>query len=155
MLHVFRVNRSPLYIQLGFTIGLMLFVGIPAVVIGVNLIVGAARKRTSITASPEGLTVERRTAWRTRITCIPSANIVDVDCSTFEGALESARRSSTAAALSPKAGRLFALVAKLMPTKGVVVKTHDDLIALGQGLPASELRYLTAVLRRALAGVKR
>ena len=73
--------------QLAFLI-LTIMLGIPAIFGGVNLRVGGRRRRTTVKASPAGLAMERRSAWRTRTKVVSASEILDVDQSTFEGALE-------------------------------------------------------------------
>ena len=75
--------------QLAFLI-LIIILGIPAIFGGVNLMVGGSRRRTTVKASPPGLAMERRSAWRTRIKVVSASEILDVDQNTFEGALEPA-----------------------------------------------------------------
>jgi hypothetical protein len=38
-----------------------------------------------------------------------------------------------------------------VPTKGIMVKSREELIPFGEGLPANELQYLIWILRKALA----
>jgi hypothetical protein len=125
-----------------------LFGVLPLVSIG--LAFGAVRNRTVVTASPSGLVIERRGLRRTRITEVSAAGILDVDYSTFEGTLESARRS-TEMRQPASAGGLFAALKRWIPTKGIIVKSRQGLVTFGEGLAAEELRFLKWVLTKALA----
>jgi hypothetical protein len=104
-----------------------------------------------VKASPGGLLIECRSAWRKRATLVSADDIRDLDCSTFEGALESARKPFEMSA-TPGGGteRLFARLERWVPTKGITVKSRRELITFGEGLPAGELQYLSWVLRKTL-----
>ena len=119
----------------GLTV-LILFFGSPSVILGVNLIAGALRRRTIVNASAAGLAIEQRDAWRTRFNSISAADILDVDHST-------SYRSDSASA---------AFASRLVPGRGLVIKSRNELVTFGEGLPHEELRYLRSVLRKALAG---
>jgi len=131
----------------------ILFLGIPSIFICINQMVAGNRKRTSVEASPTGLVIERRSGWRTRTTVIAAADILDLDYSTVEGIIQSAKSSSLMVS-SPVVGneRLFALLKSWIPTKGIVVKSRQGLTTFGEGLSAGELQYLKSILRKALAG---
>jgi len=138
---------------MGFTllIFLMLAFGIPLIFVSVNLLVGNRRRGTTVKASPAGLVIERRGTWRTSTKLIPACDILDLDYSTFEGTLASAKSSSgTPGASSAGAERIFAFLKKWVPAKGIIVKSRQELIPFGEGLPANELQYLNWALRTAL-----
>ena len=53
---------------------------------------------------------------------------------------------------SPSTERLVAMLKRWGPANGIIVKSRHELITFGEGLPASELQYLSGVLRKALTG---
>jgi hypothetical protein len=120
---------------------------------------------TIVSVSTEGVRVEERTAFRTRtIARLDAREILDVDCSTKDSMIASARRdveqqSSTmrnGTTVSPAAdavsGRVFALLGAFLTGKGVIVKSRQGLTTFGEGLADDEIRYLHGVVERALGG---
>lgn len=153
LLQIFSRNETPVGVRMFFLTVIVALFGIPSIIGSVNAMVGRKRKGTTVEASPAGLVITRRSAWRTRSTTVSAPDILDLDYGTFEGELDRAIQSTaTPAAVSIGATRMFAFLKKLVPNRGMVVKTRSELITLGEGLPADELRYLTFVLRKALAG---
>ena len=148
---VFARNQSTRGVQIVF-LAFVLIPGIPFMVGGVNLIVGSRRRKTTVTASREGLLIERRSAWRTRTERVSASDILDLDCSTFDGALESVRAPSQFQAVpGATAARIFSALRTIVFNKGIVVKCRQEIIAFGEGLSTRELEYLKSVLRKALA----
>jgi len=153
IMRFFSRTETPWGIQVTLLIFLMLVLVIPLIFVSVNLLVGNRRRGTTVKASPAGLVIERRSTWRTSTKLIPASDILDLDYRTFEGALASAKTSSRMpGASSSGAERIFAFLKKWVPTKGIMVKSRQELIPFGEGLPADELQYLNWVVRKALAG---
>jgi hypothetical protein len=153
LMQFFSQTNTPRVVQFMFVALLILIFGIPSMIGSVNLIVGSHRKKTTVTASSEGLVIERQGAWRAQTETIPAADLLDLDLSTLEGAFASAKGvSGIRALLSPGTERLIAAARKWVPAKGIIVKSRKELVAFGEGLPAEELQYLNSVLRKALAG---
>jgi hypothetical protein len=139
-------------IALAFMILVLIF-GVLGIAGRVNLRVGSKRRRTTVKASRSGLVIESRGVWRTRLKAVSALEILDIDQSTFKSILKSAKNSVTTAVAPDAASRgLLAILRKWVPTKGIVVKSRQELITFGEGLPASELQYLRWVLRKALVG---
>ena len=116
--------------------------------------VGSTRKKATVTASEAGLEIVKRSGWRTRTTQVPSADLLDLDCSTADSALKSAMNSSVklAEVPSPGATRVVRFAKRWVPAQGIIVKSRRELISFGEGLSASELQYLRSILRKALLG---
>jgi hypothetical protein len=153
LMRFFSQTNTPRVVQFMFLGFLILIFGIPSMIGSVNLIVGSHRKKTTVTASSEGLVIERQGAWSTKTQTIPAADLLDLDLSTIGGALASAKSGSGLPALpSPTTERWIAAARKWVPTKGIIAKSRKELVAFGEGLPADELQYLNSVLRKALAG---
>ena len=111
------------------------------------------KSKTVVTGSPAGIVIERNRGWRNQTTTISAADILDLDYSTFDGTLESVRRSAGRVEASGIAtSRLFSLLTSLVPSKGIVIKSPQGLITFAEGLRADELMFLRAVLTRALVG---
>jgi hypothetical protein len=129
---------------------LMLILGIPSIAAGLNLMVHGSRRRTTVSASPSGLVIEQRGGRRARTIEVSAADILDVDMSTIEAVLNSRRASTGMPGREPNS-RIANALRSWIPSKGIVVKSRQELITFGEGLSAVELRYLTWVLRKALA----
>ncbi len=147
---------APAIVHFSFFVLLVPMIVLPLIFVSVNLMVRSARKRTTVTASAQGLEIEQRIGWRTRRRLLAAADLLDVDCFTADGALQAAaaRASSirvATASPNPAALQLVQQLKKWLPSKGIIVKSRQELICFGEGLPAAELQYLSWVLRRALS----
>jgi hypothetical protein len=115
-----------------------------------------------ITASRTGILIERHGVWRTRTTLIPADDILALDYSTMDSVLDSAARSVEPNAMETgmtvsdsssglRGSRMFEVMKKWVPSKGIIVKSRRGLFVFGEGLPGEELRYLQSAITRALA----
>ena len=145
---IFMRNQSTWGVQLVFFVHVLIF-GIPSIAAGVYLMVGSRRNGTTVKASPAGLVIERRRAWRTQSQTITASDILELDYRSIEGVLHSAK--SQAVSSSPREG-VLAVLKKWVPTEGIVVKSRQELTTFGGGLPVVELQYLCWLLTKALAG---
>jgi hypothetical protein len=153
LMRFFSQTNTPPVVQILFVGFLTLIFGIPSMIGSVNRIVESHRKKTTVTASSEGLVIERQGAWSARTETIPADDLLDLDLSTINGTIASAKSASGLPALqSPGAERLIAAAKRWVPTKGIIAKSRKELVAFGEGLSAEELQYLNSVLRKALAG---
>jgi hypothetical protein len=130
----------------------------------VNAVALAKRGGSLVTASPEGIVIEVRSAWRVKTTRILAADILALDYGTADTAYTSARRGAedrlahTGQRIPPLPGpgrelpRWLALLRRLVTSKGVIVKSRKGLLSFGTGLPDDEVRYLHAAVVRALGG---
>jgi hypothetical protein len=145
---------APRIVDFGFFVLLVPMIVLPLLFLSVNILVRSARKRTTVTASARGLEIEQGTGRRTRRTLLAAADLLDIDCFTADSALQAARASSVRLATAPPNPAALQLVEKLkkwLPNKGIIVKSRQELICFGEGLPGAELQYLSWVLRRAMA----
>jgi hypothetical protein len=152
LLRFFRQTHTPEAVQtatLGFAV--FLFVVIPLVGI-INAARLASRGRTLVTASPEGIVIEERGAWRASSNRLPAAEILGLDYGTAEDAFTSARQSAEQRLLARRgvAPRWLAVTRRLVASKGITVKSRKGLFTFGAGLPDDEVRYLHALVVRAL-----
>jgi hypothetical protein len=121
--------------------------------------------QTIVTVSTEELRVEERGIFRTRtVAALNASEILDVDYSTKESLMTSARRSAEAEAstmrqtsVSPSTSGantewVFTVLSRFLKGKGIVVKTRKGLTTFGEGLADDEIQYLHGLVRRALAG---
>ena len=102
--------------------------------------------------SPEGIVIEERGAWRARSTRLPAGEILGLDYGTSEDAFASAQwgakqRVSAGRGVPP---RWLAVMRRLVASKGITVKSRKGLFTFGAGLPDDEIRYLHALVVRAL-----
>jgi len=162
ILRFFDQTRTPPPVQFAFvSFVAFVFVGLP----GLNLaraVLGASRRRTTITASPEGIVIEEHGAGRNQATRIPAGEILDLDCGTAEDTIAAVRAAASARATQTgsvpwrfEAGAgsapwWFNSLTRLVRSKGIIVKAKSGLYSLAAGLPDDELRYVHAVLARAL-----
>jgi hypothetical protein len=166
VLRFFRQTDTPEVVQfvfLGFAV--LLFVVIPLLGI-INSVVLAFRGRTLLTASAEGIAIEERGAWRVKTTRISAADILGLDYGTADATLTSARhaaerRVTQAGRTLPSRDhggiepRWLSMLRRLVPSRGIIVKSRSGLISFGGGLPDEEVRYLYAVVARALGSADR
>jgi hypothetical protein len=149
----FSQSETPVESRLLFTAMMFLFFGV-APWVAISVAFGGIRRKTVITTSRAGIVVERGCGWRrTQTTVVPADGIFDVDCSTVDGMLESARGSTAfrqTTSTSPSIAWSLAALKKYVPTKGIVVKSRQGMVTFGEGLAAEELQYLKWVLTKAL-----
>ena len=121
--------------------------------------------RTIVTVSTEELRVQERGIFRTRtVAAFKASEILDVDYSSKESVILSARRSaeaetatmrkipSSASTAGPSTEWVFAVLSRFLKGKGIIVKTRTGLRTFGEGLADDEIRYLHTLIQRALAG---
>jgi hypothetical protein len=162
ILRFFSQTRTPQPVQLAF-MGFVafVFIGLPGLSL-VRSMLQASRRRTTITASREGIVIEEDGTARTRATRIPAGEILDLSCSTAEDLIAAARSAASQRAQrtgdapwrfeanASSAPWWFESLTRLVRSKGIIVKSKTGLYSLGPGLPDDELRYLHAVIARAL-----
>lgn len=137
----------------------------PGKLIGLVVSVALAKRGGSlVTASPEGIVIEERSAWRVKTTRIPAADILALDFGTANTAFQSARhgaedrlaqagqRIPALPGLGRELPRWLGLLRRLVTSKGIIVKSRKGLVSVGAGLPDEEVRYLHAAVARALGG---
>jgi hypothetical protein len=118
---------------------------------------------TIVTVSSEGLVLQQRGIWRTKTRqTIAAADIVDLDFSTRESAIESARLATEQrmresdgsfappATIGPRTQKMIAMLSRFAKGGGVTVKTRQGLTTFGEGLADDEIRYLHSVVRASL-----
>jgi hypothetical protein len=147
--------------------GELVFVGVLVLLLGVlpvlhllNALRTARRARTRVTASPDGIVVEVREAWRTRETRIAAADILGLDYTTAEAALDAARQNAEKLARPgpPPAYSLgrgptplwLRALGTVTTSQGIIVKTRTGLVTFCAGLPDDEVRYLHGIVARVL-----
>jgi hypothetical protein len=114
---------------------------------------GFIRNRVVAQASPAGMTIERhRSAGGVKAETLPASDILDIDYSTMRGMVDSARR---AAGYSAGATRFAEHLGRLVPNKGIVIKTRRGLITFGEDLRSDELTWLVWILKNSLGGLNR
>jgi hypothetical protein len=161
--HFFRRTNTPApvgWFFLGFL--LFMFIGIPGM-IAFNAFLRSRRGRTIVTISQSGVRIQGRGAWFTTTTASHQlSDILDVDYSTAESLLGSARRHAERSVLQsgavPPAGpaigrrteRILTVLSRFAKGRGVTLKTKQGLTSFGQGLSDEEIAYLYSVVKRAL-----
>lgn len=164
LLEFFRRTRTPEGVQAAiFGVAVLVLVLLPLLGV-INAVALARRGGTRVTAAPSGIVVEERSAWRVKTTRLPAGDILGLDCGTAAARLGAARREAQSRAVhagerpAAAAGRADPLpawlswLARLAPSRGIIVQAKGDLITFGAGLPDEELRYLHALIARHLGG---
>jgi hypothetical protein len=161
LVRFFHDTRTPgpvAWVFLGFLT--LLFGVVPTMTI-VNGILRSRRGATIVEASKQGLRISERGAWRTRTRAsIDAADILDVDYSSHESTVASAKRAaeqqvlqshpSADTTVSPRVERMLASLARFGKSKGITIKGRTGLTTFGAGLDDAEVRYLHSVIRRTL-----
>jgi hypothetical protein len=161
LLDYFQGTDTPETGEFVFLGVVILFLGILPVLYLLNALRAARRTRTRVTASPDGIVVEIRQAWRTRETRIAAADILGLDHATAEAALDAARHNAEKLA-RPAPSPAYSLgrgptplwlraLGKVTTSQGITVKARTGLVTFGAGLPDDEVRYLHAIVARVLA----
>jgi hypothetical protein len=145
-----------------------MFLGFFGLIVAASLMGGIVsflrtrNQRTIVTGGKEAIVIEEQSGWTKRSTTLPAETILDIDYGTKGSALDAADASvkrmrsgqEKLAVFSPQGPR-SPLVERLRffaRAKGVTVKSTSGLYTFGAGLPDEEIRYIQAVLRKALAG---
>jgi hypothetical protein len=164
ILRFFRQTRTPEVVQIVFFGVIALFLVLIPLRGAINAFVVAARGRTVMTATAEGIVVEVREAWRVKTTRIAAPDILGLDYGTVDTVLQAsqklvARRGEQADRSVRLPGQDRALprwflggLRWLANSKGIIVKCRNGLVTFGAGLPDEEIRYLYAVVLRVLGG---
>ena len=158
----FRRTQTPGVVAWFFLSFLGLFLALPTLTL-LNGFLRSRRGATLVDVSREVLSIRERGAWRTRtVASVEASDILDIDYSTRDSTLASARRTAeqqvlqahptASATTGPRVERMLAALARFGRGKGLTIKTRGGLIAFGQGLEDAEVRYLHAVIVRALSG---
>jgi len=104
LLQFFRQTQTPEAVQIVFFgVAVLFFVLVPLRGV-INNVALAARGRTVVTSSAEGIAIAVHGAWRVETTRIPAADILGLDYGTADAALQSAQQF--AAQRSAHAGRM-------------------------------------------------
>jgi len=159
----FRQTQTPAPVAWVFLGFLVTFFGLLPAMSALNAFLRARRGATIVFASPQGIRIQERGAWRTTmVATVAGSDILDVDYGTRGSATASARRAaeqrvaesspSGSAALGPRTERLLAVLATLVPGRGLTIKSRHGLTTFGEDLKDDEVLYLYSVLLRALRG---
>jgi hypothetical protein len=162
LLEFFQRTRTPETVQIVFfAVATLILVVFPLMGV-VNAVVLAKRGGSLVTASPEGIVIEERSAWRVKTTRVLAADILALDYGTADTAFRSARRGAEDRLAQagqripslPGPGRevprWLGLLRRLTTSKGIIVKSRKGLLSFGAGLPDDEVRYLHGAVARAL-----
>jgi hypothetical protein len=160
LLAFFRQTETPEAVQAAFVgCGTLFFVLIPLV----DVTRAAAQSRSShsrVTVTARSVLFDERRGRHGQATRIPIGEIVDLDYSTAETAMASARSRARRALGAADTGSVGAATGpawlerlnRLARGKGVTVKSTRGLFSFGAGLPDEEIRYLHSLVRRTLQG---
>ena len=157
----FRESQTPDPVGWAFLAFLTFCFGILPTITIVGAFLRSRRGATIIEASTKGLKILERGAWKTRtIASLDAAEILDVDYSSRESSVLSAKRVAEQRALQaypsadPSMGgrvdRVLKGLTRFAKANGVTIKTRKGLTTFGKELADEEIRYLHALIREAL-----
>jgi hypothetical protein len=157
----FRQSQTPDPVSWMFLGFLTLFFGILPTLTALNAFLRSQRGATIVEISKLRVLIRQRGAWTTSTTAsLETADILDVDYTSRESALDAARRAAEqqvmqsypdhAGTAAPRVERLVAALTRFVRNKGLTIKTRKGLTTVGQGLDDEEIRYLHSLIRRAL-----
>ncbi len=164
VLRFFRETGTPEGVQwVALGAGIFFLLLLPASSVLLSL-ARSVRGGTRIECSPEGIIIQERGTLKTGTTRIPARDIMGIDAHTGMGELDSLRagiaemRRSTGPAPTFGSRRRgdpwwFSLLRRLVPSKGILIRTREEVVAVGTGLPDQEVRYLAWVMVRTLGEV--
>ena len=148
-----------------FTVLLLGFVVLPSIGTA-TAILRAKRGRTIATVSPAGIRVDARRLLLPgvrNLATLDANDILDVDFSTKDSILDASRRAAATRAATMRDGgstagsaaadTVVGVLGMFVKGQGVIVKTRAGVTTFGEGLADDEIRYLHAVVRRALVQV--
>jgi hypothetical protein len=154
----FAQTRTPDGVAWVFLAFLIVAFGILPVWSGLNAFLKSRRGRTIVTVSPAGIRVDERRVWKTRLReSLAAADVMDIDYSTSDSLLASARQqavksyqSQGEARVSPAVEGTLVALSRIVNRGTVTVKTRKGLTSFGEGLGDDEIRYLHSVVRHAI-----
>jgi hypothetical protein len=163
----FRQTRTPDPVAWAFLGFIILFFAVLPAMTALNGYLRERRGGTIVTVSPSGIGIQERRAWKTGpLNSLAAADILDIDFSTSESATSSARLAaeqrvrdtyskpgSNAPTMGPRTERLLNALTRLTQGQGITIKTRQGLTTFGQGLADEEIRYIHAIIRRALVSL--
>ena len=157
----FRESNTPNVVGWAFLGFLALLFGFLPLTTIVGAFVRSRRGATIVEVSKQRLRILERGAWKTRtIMSADTADVLDVDYSSRESSLASAKRAteqqvlqaypSEAPAVRSGVERIVVKLARFARGKGITVKTRTGLTTFGERLDDAEVRYLHSIVRRTL-----
>ena len=151
----FRQTQTPDPVGWVFLGSLIEFFGVLPAMTVVNGLLRTRRGGTIVTASSSGVQIQERGAWKAGpAKSITASEILDIDFSSRPSAVSSTRQAASEPALDPRTERVLTALSRLVPSGGITIKTQRGLTTFGQGLADDEIRYLHAIVRRALTGTR-
>src|SRR5688572_18546714 len=149
----FRESNTPNVVGWAFLGFLALLFGFLPLTTIVGAFVRSRRGATIVEVSKQRLRILERGAWKTRtIMSADTADVLDVDYSSRESSLASAKRAteqqvlqaypSEAPAVRSGVERIVVKLARFARGKGITVKTRTGLTTFGERLDDAEVRYL-------------
>lgn len=173
VLHFFRDTGTPVAVQVvmvGFAT--LFFFVVPAAGV-LNAFLLSERGGWVLEASREGLVLEERGAWARKRRTIAAEEILGLHAETSQGQVAAALRDGAQRAgtgrggvgggaerrpiLPPSPPRRddpgwLRTVRRLVPSKGVIIRTRTETLAFGAGLPDDEVLYIHALVLKGLGG---
>ncbi len=149
------------YVELFFFGFILLMAVLLPSIVTLNRILRSVRGRTTVEASAEGVWIETQGAWCSRVTFVSAGDIHSLDYGRTGVLFQpSGGDSQSQWCRSRPSGSPQPIEPSGLPewlqgraqSKGVLVKTKNRVIRLGAGLPEDEVRYLCALMQRALSG---
>ena len=158
VLNFFERTHTPKFVQYVFIGFVLLCFAVPSIISLLYQMVGATRNGTFVLIDNSGITIEKRTGWRTKKTAIPAADILDFDFGTVCSAIDSCKTEvfqrqpqlPNTAPIDYSESWWFKAIAKFTRSKGVIIKSRGGLYYFASGLPDDEIKYLYSLTRSTL-----
>jgi hypothetical protein len=164
VMEFFDKTKTPVGFQKLFTLAGIMFLGVLPVVTVINKIIGSMRSATIITADSSGISIDEKSAWKTKTSRLPADTIWDIDYGTVKSSKEALENMTAdivqrngykkTAPLDKDSffGRMLLSLSKLAKSEGISIKHSSGIYNLGAWLSDDEIRYLHYLLLRGLRG---
>ncbi len=151
LLEFFISSHTPAVVGYMFIGFLLLAFGLPALLGGIGLLLGARISRQTLQADAHKLTLIERTWRSSRPTVFSVEDIYGLDCITREESLKKIK-SSMGSAANATSNWWVRGIERSASAKGITIKSRKGIHTFGAGLPDEELIYLHALIQRRLTG---
>jgi hypothetical protein len=166
VMEFFDRTRTPEGFQKLFSSAGILFLGVFPVLSAINRIIGSVRSGTIITADSNGISIDEKSAWKTKTIKLPADTIWDIDYGTVKSSKEALENMTTdivrgkgyknQAPIDKDSflGKVLFSLSRLASSDGISIKHSSGIYNFGKSLPDDEIRYLHYLLLRGLRGDK-
>jgi hypothetical protein len=154
----FKHTNTPEPVTFFFTAFVLIFFLLLPVLSFIKSVIRSMRNSAVLKIMPDELELTYIDAWKKKVVNIPVLDIIDMDYSTSLNRkasimTEQAKRSwgtsgNYTNTLSPdsRAFKFIQFMSSFVRSKGIVIKTRNDIYTFGQGLPDNEVLYIFSII---------